>query len=196
MAGDQQGLASRVLVVPFLLSGATSRGGSRWSSVRICGLRYPVPVMVSGWLGLAATGWAAETDDSDEGPAVGTLNMSGRVGRSDHDAGRVAMNRDGIAAVLVDGRGSPHRWLGAGVLGAGVTLVSRTARRSSAGRLRVVFVTLVCCAVWVAPAAAAGSYRSAGGGRPVGSCWVARFSRLHLARCWPAGLSAAQHDAQ
>jgi hypothetical protein len=43
-----------------------------------------------------------------------------------------------------------------------VPLMSGAPRRSSAARLVVVFLALVCCAVWAAPAAATRSHRSAG----------------------------------
>jgi hypothetical protein len=76
--------------------------------------------------------------------------------------GLVAMNRDGIAAA-VEGRVSLHPSVGGGILGAAVTLISGAPRVSSAARVGVVLLVFVWCAVWAAPAAATGSYGSAGG---------------------------------
>jgi hypothetical protein len=82
--------------------------------------------------------------------------MFGWVGQSDHGAGLVAMNRDGIAAA-VEGRVSPHPSVGGGSLGAAVTLISGASRVSSAARVGVVLLVFVWCAVWAAPAVAMGS---------------------------------------
>jgi len=87
---------------------------------------------------------------------------SARGEQRDRDAGPVAMNRGVIAVADVDGRASPGHPLGGAVLSATVTLIAGASRMSSAARLVVIFVALVCCAVWAAPAAATRSYRSAG----------------------------------
>ena len=72
------------------------------------------------------------------------------------------MNRGVIAVADVDGRASPDHSLGRAVLPVKLTLIAGASRMSSAARLVVVSVALVCCAVWAAPAAATTSYRSAG----------------------------------
>lgn len=72
------------------------------------------------------------------------------------------MNHDGIAAP-VEGRASPHPLVGGGILRAAVTLISAARRGSSAARVGLVLLVSGWCAVWAAPAAATGSYRSAGG---------------------------------
>jgi hypothetical protein len=94
--------------------------------------------------------------------SAGMRVWSARGEQRDRDAGPVAMNRGVIAVADVDGRASHDHPLGGAVLSAKVTLIAGASRMSSAARLVVIFVALVCCAVWAAPAAATRSYRSAG----------------------------------
>jgi hypothetical protein len=106
--------------------------------------------------------WARETTAVSQGRASDRRSVCSVGLQSDHGAGLVAMNHDGIAAA-VEGRVSPHPSVGGGILGAAVTLISAAQRVSSAARVGLVLLVSGWCAVWAAPAAATGSYRSAGG---------------------------------